>query len=77
MLIGIDIIDIEKMIDFIYRLLTLNTVSDFRINIRVCAKDNVKIRRVIKIVKDAVIPFHFVMKISIKMKKDRETLTNN
>ena len=78
MLIGVDIIDIEKIvIYFIYRFLIVNNVPDFRTNIYVHAKDNVKIRRVIKTAKDAVIFFYFVIEMSIKIKEDSGSLTNN
>ena len=44
MLIGIDVIDIEEMIiDFVYRLLIFGDVFNFRTDIHVHAKDNVKI----------------------------------
>jgi len=78
MLIGVDIIGIEKIIiNFVYRSLTVGNVFSFRTNIYIHAKDNVKIRRIIKIVKDVVIPPHSVIKIFIKIKKDNESLTNN
>jgi len=75
MLIGIDVIDIEEMIiDFVYRSLIFD---DVRTDIHVHAKDNVKTRQVIKAAKDAVIFSRSVIKMSIKMKEDSESLTNN
>ncbi len=77
-LIGIDVIDIEEIIiDFVHRSLTFGNVLNFRTDIHVHAKDNVKIRRIIKIAKDAVISSRSVIKIPIKMKKDSEPLTND
>ena len=78
MLIGVDIIDIEKMIiDFVHRFLIIDNVPSFRTNIYVHAKDNVKIRRVIKIAKDIIISSHSIIKIFIKMKEDSGSFTNN
>ncbi len=78
MLIGVDIIDIEKIIiDFVYRFSIVDNVLGFRINIYVHAKDNVKVRRVIKVVKDVGIPSYSVIEIFIKMKKDSGFFTNN
>ncbi len=65
------------IIDFVYRFLIVGNVPDFRINIYVHAKDNVKVRRVIKIAKDAVISSYFVMEILIKMKEDSGFFTND
>jgi len=78
MLIGVDIIGIEKMvIDFVYRLLILGNVSGFRTDIYVHTKDNVKVRRIIKVVKDAVILPHSVMEMFIKMKEKSGSFTND
>jgi len=77
-LIGIDVIDIEEIIiNFIYQLLIFGNILNFRTDIHVHAKNNVKIRRVIKIAKDAIIFSRSVIKISIKIKKDNESFTNN
>ena len=78
MLIGIDVIDTEEMIiDFIHQSLTFGNIFNFRTDIHVHAKNNVKTRRIIKIAKDAVISSRSVIKIPIKMKKDSEPLTND
>ena len=78
MLIDVDVIDIEKMvIDFIYRFLIVGNVPGFRINIYIHAKNNVKIRRVIKIAKNVIIPSYFIIEIPIKMKEDNKPLINN
>ncbi len=77
-LIDIDLIDTEEMIiDFIHRSLTFGDVLNFRTDIHVHAKDNVKIQRIIKVAKDAVFPSRSVIEMSIKMKEDSEPLTNN
>ncbi len=76
MLINIDVIDIEEIIiDFIHRLLIFGDVLNFRTDIHVHAKDNVK-TRIIKVAKNAVISPRSVIKMS-KMKEDSEPLTNN
>ncbi len=78
MLIDIDVIDTEEMIiNFIHRSLTFGDVLNFRTDIHVHAKDNVKARRVIKAAKDAVISSRSVIKMPIKMKEDSEPFTNN
>src|SRR6266536_1737497 len=77
-LIGIDVIDIEEIIiDFVYRSLIFGDVLNFRTDIHVHAKDNVKTRRIIKAAKDAVISPRSVIKMPIKIKEDSEPLTNN
>ncbi len=57
--------------------MTVGNVPGFRTDIYIHAKDNVKVRRVIKIAKDVIIPPYFVIEISIKIKKDSGSLTNN
>ncbi len=77
-LIGIDVIDIEEIIiDFIHRSLIFGDIFNFRTDIHVHAKDNVKTRRVIKVAKDAVFPSRFIIEMPIKMKEDSEPFTNN
>ncbi len=72
------LIDIEEIIiDFIHRSLIFGDVLNFRTDIYVHAKDNVKTRRVIKVAKDAIISSRSVIKISIKVKEDSEPLINN
>ncbi len=65
------------VIDFVHQSLTISNVPGFRTDIYVHAKDNVKIRRVIKAAKNIIIPPHSVIKILIKMKEDSESLINN
>ena len=65
------------LIDFVYRFLIIGNVPGFRTDIYVHAKDNVKIRRVIKAAKDVIIPFYSILKIFIKMKEDNGFFTNN
>ena len=55
----------------------LNWKNNNNNNNHVHAKDNVKVRRVIKVAKDVVISPRFVIKIPIKVKKDSEPLINN
>ena len=77
-LIDIDVIDTEEIIiDFIYRSLIFGDVFNFRTDIHVHAKNNVKTRWVIKIAKDVIISSRSVIKISIKIKKDSEFFINN
>ncbi len=64
-------------INFVYRLLIVGNIPDFRTNIYVHAKDNVKIWRVIKITKNVIISPHSVMKMPIKIKEDSGFFTNN
>ncbi len=57
--------------------MTVGNVFSFRTDIYVHAKDNVKIRRVIKAAKNAIIPPYFIIEISIKMKEDSGFFTND
>ncbi len=57
-------------------MLIFGDVSNFRTDIHVHAKDNVKARRIIKVAKNAVISPHSVIKMP-KMKEDSESFTNN
>ncbi len=61
----------------IHRSLIFDNNLNFRTDIHVHAKNNVKTQRIIKAAKNVIISPHSVIKIFIKIKKDNESLTNN
>ena len=65
------------IIDFVHQSLIIDNVPSFRTDIYIHAKNNVKIRRIIKVAKDAVIPSHSVIEMAIKMKEDSGSFINN